>query len=208
MGDSFQFILNSFLLGTGLAMDAFSVSVANGLYNPEMKKKDRAFMSGVYAFFQCIMPLIGWFCVHSISRRFEAFNRLVPVIALVLLAFIGGKMLLEGITHKGENDGAIESKDDNVAKSAEKESAQRVGMTLLIFQGIATSIDALSVGFAIADYKVAAALICALIIAAVTFILCMVGVNLGRKFGTILGSYAEIFGGLILIAIGIRIFVA
>ena len=147
------FFLNSGLLGVGLAMDAFSVSLANGLNEPAMKKKKMCGVAGVFAFFQAIMPMIGWICVHTIIQHLKEFEKLIPWIALLLLLVIGGKMLLEGI--KCEN---MESEKPGV------------GMGALLIQGVATSIDALSVGFTIADYGFFMALVCALIIAFVTFI--------------------------------------
>lgn len=95
------FLMNSVLLGVGLAMDAFSVSLANGLNEPEMKKGRMGLIAGVFAVFQAAMPMIGWICVHTVMHYFTMFEKLIPWIALILLCYIGGKMLLEGM--KGEN---------------------------------------------------------------------------------------------------------
>ncbi len=184
------FFLNSALLGAGLAMDAFSVSLANGLNEPGMRRLKLCAIAGVFAFFQALMPMIGWICVHTVVQYFQSFEKWIPWIALILLLFIGGKMLLEGI--RGGNE------------SGEKPG---VGPAALLIQGIATSIDALSVGFTIAEYELPMALACALIIAAVTFAICVCGLMIGRKFGTRLAGKASILGGIILIAIGIEIFV-
>ena len=186
------FFLNSILLGAGLAMDAFSVSVANGLQDPGMARKKRCLIAGTFAFFQCVMPLAGWAFVHTAVSLFSSFQRFIPWIALILLMFIGGKMLIEGIR----------------GGDAETEENASLQLGTLILQGIATSIDALSVGFTIADYGFAAALVCALLIAAVTFVICIAGVHIGRRFGTRFSGGASVFGGLILIAIGIEIFVS
>ena len=186
-----MFILNSALLGVGLAMDAFSVSAANGLHEPGMHRKKILIIAGTFAFFQFLMPMIGWVCVHTVVQRFKAFDRFVPWIALILLLYIGGKMLLEGI--RGENSDG--SKNHRLS-----------GKDLLI-QGIATSIDALSVGFTIADYDLAMAFLCSLIVAVVTFFICLGGVMVGKKLGTRLSGKASILGGVILIGIGIEIFV-
>lgn len=97
---SLVFFLNSVLLGVGLAMDAFSVSMANGLNEPTMKKGRMCGIAGVFAGFQAFMPMTGWICVHSIVQYFKAFERFIPGIALILLAFIGGKTLIEGIRSK------------------------------------------------------------------------------------------------------------
>ena len=94
---SFVFFINSILLGVGLAMDAFSVSLANGLKEPNMKKRRMCFMAGIYAFFQFAMPMIGWLCVHTIVEYFEKFELFVPWIALILLLYIGGKMIWEAL---------------------------------------------------------------------------------------------------------------
>lgn len=190
MDFGFVFIFNSILLGMGLAMDAFSVSLANGLNEPKMKKRKMCGIAGVFAFFQALMPMIGWVCVHTVVQYFEAFEAFIPWIALGLLLFIGGKMLIEGIKNH-----------------TEEEENSGVGIGALLLQGIATSIDALSVGFTISHYGLVMALICALIIAIVTFIISMAGIFIGRKFGTKLANKASIFGGIILIFIGIEIFV-
>ena len=151
------FLLNSVLLGVGLAMDAFSVSLANGLNEPKMRKARMSIIAGVFAVFQAAMPMIGWTCVHTIVQYFSAFEKLIPWIALVLLLYIGGKMLIEGI--KGGDDDSADVKN--------------LSLGALLIQGVATSIDALSVGFTIADYNFVMALVCALIIAIVTFGICI-----------------------------------
>ena len=79
------FIINSVLLGMGLAMDAFSVSLANGLNEPAMKKNRMSLIAGVFAFFQAAMPMIGWICVHTIMQVFKNFEKFIPWIALLLL---------------------------------------------------------------------------------------------------------------------------
>lgn len=186
------FIINSALLGIGLAMDAFSVSLANGLAEPGMRKGRMNIIAGTFGGFQAAMPLIGWICVHTIAVMFEGFQALIPWIALILLFYIGGKMLLEGINSKG----------------TEEESIERLDNRELVVQGIATSIDALSVGFAIADYNLLQAVLAAAIIDAVTYVICMFGLVLGKKAGTKLAGKAEILGGIILIGIGIEIFVS
>ena len=186
------FFVNSVLLGVGLAMDAFSVSIANALSESSMKKSRMCFIAGVYAFFQFAMPMIGWICVHTIVEYFSKFEVLIPWIALALLLWIGGKMIWEAV--HGEEDEAAEV------------TAKLTFATLMI-QGVATSIDALSVGFTIADYGLLMALVASLIIAGVTFVICMTGLLIGKKAGDKLGAKATLFGGLILVGIGIEIFV-
>ncbi|MCM1289535.1 MAG: manganese efflux pump MntP family protein [Corallococcus sp.] len=187
-----ELILNSLLLGVGLAMDACAVSMANGLNEPQMKVRKIAGVALTFGFFQALMPMIGWVCVHFVTRQFEAVTKAIPYIALVLLAFIGGKMIFEGTRHKPETD---------------EKPAKPLTFWVLIVQALATSIDALSVGFTIAEYDVTKALVSAGIIAVVTFAICFGAVFLGKKFGTALGNKAEIAGGAILICIGIEIFV-
>lgn len=189
---SFGFVIQSVMLGVGLAMDAFSVSLANGLNEPKMKIRRMCIIAGVFAFFQALMPLTGWFCVHNLVKFFSVFEKLIPWIALILLAFIGGKMVLEGIRNKEE-------------KAEESESG--LGFKLLMVQGVATSIDALSVGFTISEYGFFMAIVSALIIAAVTFVICMAGIMIGKKFGTKLANKASVLGGVILIIIGLEIFI-
>ena len=187
---NFVFFFNSVLLGIGLAMDAFSVSLANGLNETDMKKKKMLGVAGVFALFQAAMPMIGWICVHTIVEKFQAFEKFIPFIALILLVYIGGKMLLEGLKKNEE----------------EEEVSKAVGLSVLLVQGVATSIDALSVGFTIAEYGLLMAIVCAAIIMVVTFFICYAGIAIGKKFGTKLANKASVFGGVILIFIGLEIF--
>ncbi len=185
-----SFIFTSFLLGVGLAMDAFSVSLANGLAEPKMKFGRALGISGIFAAFQFLMPLVGWFCVHALAEAFVEFQKFIPYIALILLCFIGGKMLYEGIKKK-QDDAEI----------------LPVGIAALMVQGIATSIDALSVGFTITDYNFPKALGACAIIGVLTFFICIAGVLIGKRFGTAISGKATIAGGIILIIIGIEIFI-
>lgn len=190
MSLGFTFFFNSILLGIGLAMDAFSVSLANGLNEPCMKKGKMAGVAGVFSAFQFAMPMIGWICVATIAQYFKAFEKCIPWIALLLLGYIGGKMLYEGITNKDS--------------CGEKPS---VGLAALLVQGVATSIDALSVGFTIADHDLIEAVLACLLIGAVTFFICFAGILIGKKAGTKLAGKAGILGGAILIFIGLEIFI-
>ena len=188
---NFTFIFNSILLGAGLAMDAFSVAMANGIREPNMSKRKLCGIAGIFGFFQALMPLIGWFCIHTVVQYFEALQSWIPWIALGLLGYIGGKMLYEGI--KSQSCPVVPAK---------------LGLAALVMQGIATSIDALSVGFTIASYQLPMALAAAAIIAVVTFIICIFGLFIGRKAGSCLSGKAGIVGGAILIFIGLEIFIA
>ncbi|MDO4176984.1 MAG: manganese efflux pump MntP family protein [Bacillota bacterium] len=195
MSWSFVFFFNSILLGVGLAMDAFSVSLANGLAEPEMKQSKMNLIAGTFGFFQAFMPMLGWVCVHTIVEHFRAFEKFIPWIALVLLLYIGGKMLIESIV--------------NIRKGRQGEEVNPTVVTFgaLMVQGVATAIDALSVGFAISDYGWLQALVCALIIAVVTYFISLGGLHIGRKVGTRLSNKAGILGGCILIFIGLEIFI-
>lgn len=192
-------ILNSLLLGVGLAMDAFSVSIANGLEEPSMKKARVCGIAGIYALFQFAMPLAGWFFVHSVAELFKAFQPFIPWIALILLAFIGGKMVFEGFSKKTAGD-----KEEEENKSNEP---RKLTLTVLLVQGIATSIDALSVGFTTAGYSFLSALLSSLIIGVVTFSICVAGLVFGKRLGEKFSDKATIIGGFILIAIGLEIFI-
>ena len=184
------FFLNSALLGVGLAMDAFSVSMANGLHAPRMGKGTMCKIAGTFGLFQAVMPMTGWVCVHTIVEIFSSFETFIPWIALALLGCIGGKMLVEGI------------------RGGEAEEAAELSTGALLMQGVATSIDALSVGFTISEYGWLMALAASLIIAVVTFFICMAGLHIGKKFGTKLSGKASILGGIILIGIGLEIFIS
>ncbi len=213
-GKVMKFIINSILLGVGLAMDAFSVSIVNGLNECHMSRIKSVAIAGTYAAFQFAMPMIGWFCVYRIAEAFQAFQKFIPWIALLLLLYIGGKMLIEGVRAWGTS----RSKDtiatggttgETSAADCTREAAdpQVLTATTLFFQGVATSIDALSVGFTIANYNAAGAFLASALIAVTTFIICMVGLLCGKCFGDRLADKASILGGVILILIGVEIFV-
>ena len=183
-------VLNSILLGVGLAVDAFSVSIADAIAEPNIKKNKKVMIALTFAIFQIAMPLIGWICVHTISSYFTFFQRFIPYIALALLLYIGIKMLLEARNNDKE----------------EIEKAELLSLKALLVQAVATSIDALSVGFTISDYGTMMAAVCSFLVAVTTFVLCMAGLKFGKKFGERLADKATIFGGLLLIAIGAEIF--
>ena len=190
MNFTIMFFVKSIMLGIGLAMDAFSVSVANGLSDTKMKTPKMTVIAGTFSFFQALMPMLGWFLVHAFITQFKVFEKFIPYIALILLSYIGGKMLY-----------------DSFKKNEEDIPTSEITFSVLMVQGVATSIDALSVGFTISDYNAVMALISSLIIAVVTFIICFAGVFIGKKFGTSISGKAGIFGGIILIIIGVQIFI-
>ena len=185
------FFVNSILLGIGLAMDAFSVSLANGLNEPKMKGGRVCGIAGIFSLFQFAMPMIGWICVSTVAQYFAIFEKCIPWIALILLCYIGGKMCIEGIKCDGG-----------------EEACHKLGLGALFVQGIATSIDALSVGFTIAEYQFEEAFLASFLIALVTFFICLIGIEIGKKVGTKLAGKAGIFGGAILIIIGLEIFIS
>lgn len=186
-----RFYINSVLLGAGLAMDAFTVSIANGLRESNMKRSEALRIAGTFGGFQALMPLIGWVCVRTIAETFTAFQKLIPWIALILLVWIGGGMILEGDRGGGEEETA---------------GTGVIGTRELLVQGLATSIDALSVGFAIAGYSFPEALQACILIGGVTLVICLVGLRVGKQVGARLTALAPILGGIILIGIGLEIF--
>ncbi|MBO5379022.1 MAG: manganese efflux pump [Clostridia bacterium] len=191
MNLDFQFFLTSIMLGFGLAMDAFSVSVANGLNEPKMKLPKMCGVSGIFAFFQFLMPMAGWLCVTLIASIFSVFEMFIPWIALGLLSFIGVKMIIDCV--KGGEEAEC--------------SCKKATLGALLVQGIATSIDALSVGFTIAEYNVWESLLACAIIGVLTFGICLGGVFIGKTVGGKIAGKAGIFGGAILIFIGLEIFI-
>lgn len=187
---SFVFFLNTCLLGIGLAMDAFSVSLANGLREPKMEFDRMSLIAGTFAVFQFVMPMTGWICIHTIVEYFKKFEKFIPWIGFAVLMWIGIEMIVEGV--KGET----KDEDGNVKVLSFKK---------LFIQGVGISIDALSVGFTIEQYDIQTALVASFIIGAITFGICIAGVVIGKRFGTKLAQKATILGGIILVGIGIEI---
>ena len=207
-----ELILISLGLGVGLTMDACAVSMSNGLNEPQMKFGKAALIASMFGFFQALMPMIGWVCVSLVAEQFEQFTTYIPYIALALLAFIGGKMLYDGIKDVRKEKKSTES--ENGVENSTQQAVRKLTFGVLIVQAIATSIDALSTGFSLV--KIAGdnattdwwkALISAGIIGVITFGFSLGSVYIGKKFGTKLGNKAQILGGCILIAIGLEIFI-
>ena len=184
-----SFFLQNVLLGFGLAMDSFSVSIADTLSEPDMTRKKGLCIAGTFGFCQAAFPLIGWFFVRFLLNIFIFLEKLIPWAALILLAYIGGNMIREGLS----GDDSPEVIDHPVS------AAQ------LALQGVATAIDALSVGLTIAEYTFMTALISAIIVGIVTFLVCIVGLRIGKKLGESIGGRASVLGGCILILIGIKV---
>lgn len=187
-------------------MDAFSVSLADGLGEKNLNAARVLTIAGTFAAFQFLMPVAGWLLVHTAAEKFTAFQKFIPWIALFLLLYIGGKMLIEGIqeNRSASGRGKADSGEPSEADSGKAGSSHLSAGDLLV-QGVATSIDALSVGFTIAAYTAAKALTSAAIIGVVTLFICIAGLYLGRQIGTRLAGKASVFGGVILILIGMEI---
>ena len=187
-------ILEVLLTGVGLSMDAAAVSMTNGLNEPKMRIWKVLLIALFFGIFQGVMPLIGYFAGTLFA---EAVASVAPYVALVLLGFIGGRMIYEALKKKQEEE---EPADENLSVSA------------LTVQAIATSIDALAVGISLLALSESGALkinifaACALI-AACTFVISLTAVFIGKKFGTVLADKAELIGGIILVAIGLKIFI-
>ena len=175
------------LIGIGLSMDAFAVSVTNGLCCKEIKTGKTLLTGLCFGGFQGLMPLIGYFLGRGFAKYITAFDH---IIALVLLGFIGGQMIFESFKKE-------EEKNDAVCLTAK----------MLLMQGIATSIDALAVGVSFAALDNVNITFAASAICCITFAFSVVGVFIGKKFGTVLNNKAQLVGGIILVGIGIKIFV-
>lgn len=193
-----KLILSGLALGVGLAMDASAVSMANGLNDNKMRLKKIFLIAGMFALFQGLMPLLGYILGHTLYEALDFIEKyhIIPIIALVILFIIGSHMIVEGINE------IIERRKGEDTES----NPTSLTLKLLIIQAIATSIDALSVGIVISDYSVANAIVTSIIIALVTFIICIPSVYIGKRVGLKLGPYAQILGGSILVIIGFIIF--
>lgn len=208
MGFNTELIIRSILLGVGLAMDAFSVSLADGLSEHDMKISRKLAIAGTFAVFQFAMPMIGWVVVRTAVEAFGVLETFIPWIALILLLYIGIKMLVEGIRDRRNERASAEISGEAAVEADPVNTADpghRLGFAALMLQGVATSIDALSVGFTIEEYTFPAALAASLIIGAVTFAICAAGIDIGKKAGTFLTGRASMLGGIILIFMGLEI---
>ncbi|MGI6013568.1 MAG: manganese efflux pump MntP family protein [Oscillospiraceae bacterium] len=185
-------MLSIVLIGVSLAMDAFAISLTYGLTIREFRLRHALYLSAYFAVFQFLMPLIGCFLAGTVS---DYISKLGPYISFFLLAFIGGKMLVEAL--HGESEEGDTCGESITAKMHPKR---------LIALAVATSIDALAVGVSFAFMDVALLPSC-LIIGGVTFVICVGGGMLGRYIPWLTGKRAEIFGGLILIGIGIKLLI-
>lgn len=177
-------------------MDAFSVSVADGLTLKNTKRSRKILIAFSYGLFQAFMPMLGWVIVISSKTLFSKISRFIPWAALLILAFLGIKMIVEGFKkEKGEEEETSKFKDN-------------FSMSVLLIQSVATSIDALSAGLANADLDLIHSMVSSAIIGIVTFILCVIGVEAGRKIGSKVSGISTVIGGAILVCIGIKIFLS
>jgi len=180
-----------FLIALGLSMDAFAVSVSNGLYYKNFTKTQAILSSFMFGIFQGIMPTIGYFAG---SLFFNAISKIDHWIALILLGYIGINMIIDAIK-------------DIKSKNTETNSAScNYNIKTLLLQAVATSIDALAVGISFAALKISI-ITAATFICAITFSCCIIGSIIGKKFGHLLQEKAKIFGGIILVIIGLKIFI-
>lgn len=177
-----------FLIGVGLSMDAFAVSICKGLKMKKVNKLHCFIIALFFGGFQAIMPLIGWLLGTQFERYITSIDHWI---AFVLLVFIGGKMVWESIKEKEEEDNC---KEDN----------SRLDLWELFLLAIATSIDALAVGITFAFLQVSI-LPAITIIGCTTFVLSIIAVYIGNIFGAKYKKKAEIIGGIILILIGLKI---
>ncbi|MBR6566241.1 MAG: manganese efflux pump [Spirochaetaceae bacterium] len=181
------------LLAMGLAMDAFAVSVTNGMCLKKCGLREVLAMALTFGTFQAAMPVLGYL---GGSLFYEQIKFVDHWIAFGLLAFLGIRMILEGIkSWKELEKGSCDVRGNSLT------------LKLLLVQGIATSIDALAVGISLSVVQ-ANILFAALTIGLITFLLCAIASVVGRRFGTMLNDKAEILGGLILIGIGTRILIS
>lgn len=181
------------LLAIGLSMDAFAVSIGNGLAMPKLKVKKALLIALAFGVFQAVMPLAGYFLDSAFA---DIIRQADHYIALVFLGFIGGKMIYDGIKELVDKKKGKETEEKN----------DNLSLGKLLIQAVATSIDALVVGvsFAAMDVQIVPAV---LSIGVITFVISFAGVCMGKKVGELLGSKAEIFGGLILVGIGLKVFI-
>lgn len=182
------FFIESALLGVGLAMDAFCVSVANSLANPNMKFSRMNLIAFSFAFFQYIMPLAGWFLVTTLLGVFNALSSYIPWLSMSVLWFLGVKMIIDGRVKKKTDEGFS--------------SDVILSFGMLMVQAVATSIDALSAGLTFTAFSLSRVLVACAVIAVITYTLCMIGLKIGKVAGVKLSKWAAALGGCILIFIG------
>lgn len=176
-----------FLIGVGLSMDAFAVCATNAIAYKNTDKKHGLIMAVCFGVFQALMPTLGFYLGSAFSEYIKEFDH---IIALVLLSFIGAKMII-----------------DTFRQDSDNECGQKITLPVILVQGIATSIDALAVGISFAALQSISIFTAAVLIGSTTFVLCIIALIIGKRFGMLLNNKAQLVGGLILIAIGVKIFI-
>lgn len=185
-------ILQTLILSVSMAADTMCVGASDGIKENKIRYLKIAFIAFVFAFMQFIMPVIGYFIGFSFKDYLEEY---IPWIAFIILTLLGIKSLYEGIK---EN---INRKKD---KKEEKEEEKKIGILEIFIQGIATSIDALSIGFININLSISDAMLTFSIIGIVTFVLSFLATALGKLIGTKIEKVAPIISGLIFIALGLK----
>lgn len=198
-GNIAVFIVNSLLLGLSLSLDSFSICITNALIEHKMARKRIAFIALMHAAFQMGMTYAGYILVKILSTIFLNFLKVVPYIALTLLSYIGIKMIIEGIKDRRK------AREDKEVKEDNKEGRRKIGIKTLLLQGVAASIDALSVGCALGMYSAARLFTASFTIGLTTFILCLLAFMLGERIPIKYSYNANIAGGTVLVAIGLEI---
>ena len=181
-------ILQVILIGIGLSMDAFAISLCHGLCKKNITLNDILQPAIIFGGFQALMPIIGFFIGSIFNEKISQYGN---IIAFVILVYLGINMIKEARNEEHEECSCQTDKKENNLKN-------------LLFMGIATSIDALAIGFTFSLMKVTNIYFQGSIIGIVTFIIAGCGVIMGHKFGTLLESKAQYLGGAILILIGIK----
>ncbi len=191
-------------IGIALSMDACAVSMTNGMQDCKMCVKRVLLIGLFFGFFQALMPLIGYFVTGVVAGVFmDAFERISSWVSFLLLGFLGGKMIFEGVqdwvrAKKGETD--------------KEEKAEKLSCGKLFVQAIATSIDALAVGVTLQMEMINGNLALGIwssvgIIGISTFILSVIAVYIGKGIGDKLADKATLFGGVVLVGIGLKILI-
>lgn len=206
------------LLGLALSMDACAVGMTNGMTDPKMQMKGAFLIGGLFGFFQFLMPLIGYYITGVIASAFlNTFEAVSAWVSFTLLAFLGGKMLFECVREwvKAKREKEVcqtcfSESDEVQTTEAGMRSLEKLSFAKLILQAIATSIDALAVGVTLQMAAISQGLMMGawgstLTIGVTTFILSTGAVYIGKAVGDKLADKASFIGGLVLVAIGLKI---
>lgn len=206
------------LLGLALSMDACAVGMTNGMTNPKLKVKGALLIGGLFGFFQFLMPLIGYYITGVIASAFlTTFEKISAWVSFALLGVLGGKMIFECVRDwiKAKREKAVcqtcfSDSDEVKTTEAGMRSLENLSFGKLILQAVATSIDALAVGVTLQMSAISQGLVLGawgstLTIGVTTFILSTGAVYIGKAIGDKLADKASFFGGLVLVAIGLKI---